>query len=63
MIRTSRQASSAIAGRSTSLEDAIATFILGDVSGAPWDLARATGGDEHLDADEVHRHGHTAWNV
>ena len=38
-----------------SLEDAIATFILGDVLVHTWDLARATGGDERLDADEVHR--------
>ena len=38
-----------------SLEDAIATFILGDVLVHTWDLARATGGDERLDPDEVHR--------
>ena len=38
-----------------SLEDAIATFILGDVLVHTWDVARATGGDERLDADEVHR--------
>jgi uncharacterized protein (TIGR03086 family) len=38
-----------------SLEDAIATFFLGDVLIHTWDLARATGGDEALDADEVHR--------
>jgi uncharacterized protein (TIGR03086 family) len=37
------------------LEDAIAMFILGDVLIHTWDLARATGGDEALDADEVHR--------
>lgn len=38
-----------------SLEDAIATFILGDVLVHTWDVARATGGDEQLDGDEVHR--------
>ncbi|MEY2402201.1 MAG: hypothetical protein QOJ08_2312 [Ilumatobacteraceae bacterium] len=38
-----------------SLEDAIATFFLGDVLIHTWDLARATGGDELLDAAEVHR--------
>jgi uncharacterized protein (TIGR03086 family) len=38
-----------------SLEDAIATFFLGDVLIHTWDLARATGGDESLDAEEVHR--------
>ena len=38
-----------------SVEDAIATFFLGDVLIHTWDLARATGVDEALDADEVHR--------
>jgi len=38
-----------------SVEDAIATFFLGDVLVHTWDLARATGGDETLDGDEVHR--------
>ena len=38
-----------------SVEDAIATFFLGDVLIHTWDVARATGGDEALDADEVHR--------
>ena len=38
-----------------SVEDAIATFFLGDVLIHTWDLARATGLDEALDADEVHR--------
>jgi uncharacterized protein (TIGR03086 family) len=38
-----------------SLEDAIGTFFLGDVLIHTWDLAWATGGDETLDADEVHR--------
>lgn len=38
-----------------SLEDAIAMFILGDVLIHTWDVARSTGGDEVLDADEVHR--------
>ena len=38
-----------------SVEDAIATFFLGDVLIHTWDVARATGGDESLDADEVHR--------
>lgn len=36
------------------LEEAISRFILGDVLVHTWDLARATGGDETLDADEVH---------
>lgn len=38
-----------------SLEAAIAMFIVGDMVVHTWDLARATGGDETLDADEVHR--------
>jgi uncharacterized protein (TIGR03086 family) len=38
-----------------SVEDAIAMFFLGDVLIHTWDVARATGGDEALDADEVHR--------
>ena len=36
------------------LDDAIATFFLGDVVVHTWDLARAAGLDETLDADEVH---------
>lgn len=36
------------------LDDAIATFFLGDVVLHTWDLARATGLDETLDADFVH---------
>jgi uncharacterized protein (TIGR03086 family) len=40
-------------GRFT-VEDAIATFGLPDVLVHTWDLARATGLDESLDADEVH---------
>ena len=36
------------------LDDAIGTFILGDVLVHTWDLARATGLDETLDPDEVH---------
>ncbi len=36
------------------LDDAIATFFLGDVLVHTWDLARATGLDETLDADVVH---------
>ncbi len=35
------------------LDEAIAMFILGDVLIHTWDLARATGGDETLDAVEV----------
>ena len=35
--------------------DAIATFCIGDVLVHTWDLARATGLDESLDPDEVHR--------
>ncbi|MEY2475112.1 MAG: hypothetical protein QOG87_427 [Actinomycetota bacterium] len=38
-----------------SVADAIATFCIGDVLVHTWDLARATGLDETLDADEVHR--------
>jgi uncharacterized protein (TIGR03086 family) len=41
-------------GRYT-VEDAIATFCIGDVLVHTWDLARATGLDETLDPDEVHR--------
>jgi uncharacterized protein (TIGR03086 family) len=37
------------------LDEAIATFVLGDVLVHTWDLARATGLDETLDADEVRR--------
>ena len=36
-------------------EEAVATFILGDVLVHTWDLARAAGLDETLDPDEVHR--------
>jgi uncharacterized protein (TIGR03086 family) len=35
-------------------DDAIATFVIGDVVVHTWDLARATGLDETLDADVVH---------
>jgi uncharacterized protein (TIGR03086 family) len=35
------------------LDDAIGMFVLGDVLVHTWDLARATGQDERLDADEV----------
>ena len=35
------------------LADAVAQFFLGDVLVHTWDLARATGQDETLDADEV----------
>ena len=38
-----------------SVEDAIGMFVLGDVLIHTWDVARATGGDESLDVDEVHR--------
>jgi uncharacterized protein (TIGR03086 family) len=38
-----------------SVEEAIATFFLGDVLIHTWDIAHATGGDEALDVDEVHR--------
>jgi uncharacterized protein (TIGR03086 family) len=37
-----------------SVEQAIATFCIGDVLVHTWDLARSTGGNETLDADEVH---------
>jgi uncharacterized protein (TIGR03086 family) len=36
------------------LDEAIATFFLGDVLVHTWDLARATGLDETLDAEVVH---------
>jgi uncharacterized protein (TIGR03086 family) len=42
------------AGRFT-VENAVATFCVGDVLIHTWDLARATGLDETLDRDEVHR--------
>ena len=42
-------------GSSYSVEEAIATYCLGDVLVHTWDLARATGLDEALDTDEVHR--------
>ena len=41
-------------GRS-SVEDAVALYGIGDVLVHTWDLARATGLDEALDANEVHR--------
>jgi uncharacterized protein (TIGR03086 family) len=41
-------------GRYT-VEQAVGTFCVGDVLVHTWDLARATGLDESLDADEVHR--------
>ncbi len=37
------------------LPAAIDMFVTGDVLVHTWDLARATGGDERLDPDEVHR--------
>ncbi len=37
------------------VEGAIAMFCMNDVLIHTWDLARATGGDETLDANEVHR--------
>ena len=37
------------------VEDAIGMFFLNDVLIHTWDVARATGGNETLDADEVHR--------
>jgi uncharacterized protein (TIGR03086 family) len=52
----------AVAGRmidtpmgQVSFEQAVAIFCLGDVLVHTWDLARATGLDERLDAEEVHR--------
>jgi uncharacterized protein (TIGR03086 family) len=38
-----------------SFENAVDMFITGDVLVHTWDLARASGQDESLDADEVHR--------
>ena len=38
-----------------SVEDAIAIFMIPDILVHTWDLARATGLDETLDPDEVHR--------
>jgi uncharacterized protein (TIGR03086 family) len=43
------------AGRKT-FEDAVAMFCIPDVLIHTWDLARATGLDETLDVDEVHRY-------
>jgi uncharacterized protein (TIGR03086 family) len=37
------------------IDDAIATFCMGDILVHTWDLARAAGLDESLDATEVHR--------
>ena len=37
------------------VDEAIDQFVLGDVLVHTWDLARATGQDETLDGDEVHR--------
>jgi uncharacterized protein (TIGR03086 family) len=39
----------------TTVEDAVLAFCAGDVLVHTWDLARATGLDERLDPDEVHR--------
>jgi uncharacterized protein (TIGR03086 family) len=39
----------------TTVENAVDTFCTGDILVHTWDLARATGLDETLDADEVHR--------
>lgn len=36
------------------VDDAVATFCIGDILVHTWDIARATGLDETLDADEVH---------
>jgi uncharacterized protein (TIGR03086 family) len=36
------------------LDDAVATFFIGDIVVHTWDLARATGLDEMLDPEEVH---------
>jgi uncharacterized protein (TIGR03086 family) len=36
------------------LDNAVATFFIGDIVVHTWDLARATGLDETLDPDEVH---------
>ena len=38
-----------------SLEQTLGMIVTGDVLVHTWDLARATGGDERLDPDEVHR--------
>lgn len=38
-----------------SFEEAVSTFCIADVLIHTWDLARATGLDESLDPDEVHR--------
>lgn len=37
------------------VDEAVDQFVLGDVLVHTWDLARATGQDETLDPDEVHR--------
>jgi uncharacterized protein (TIGR03086 family) len=38
----------------TRFDDAVAMYCIGDIVMHTWDLARATGQDETLDADEVH---------
>jgi uncharacterized protein (TIGR03086 family) len=42
-------------GQRHTIEDAIATFCIGDILVHTWDLARAAGLDESLDPIEVHR--------
>jgi uncharacterized protein (TIGR03086 family) len=43
------------ADNGTTLEQAVDAFGIGDVLIHTWDLARATGHDDTLDGDEVHR--------
>ena len=42
-------------GQEHTFDSAVAQFVVGDVLVHTWDLARATGQDETLDPDEVHR--------
>lgn len=42
-------------GGRVTVEQAVGMFVTGDVLVHTWDLARATGLDESLDAEEVHR--------
>ena len=54
-ILRSRRARSTPVSVSETVEHAIDGFCTGDVLVHTWDLARATGLDETLDPDEVHR--------
>jgi uncharacterized protein (TIGR03086 family) len=44
-----------VQGNRFRFDEAVATFAIGDILVHTWDVARATGLDETLDPDEVHR--------